>query len=172
MDLFETILGLFYCVDLDLPPFTLIMPEHFLDHSSDLKVVESGVRNKFKWTWLEEKDVNNDFLSESVRKLAHPGVAFCIYCQQRLDYGGRGKSFIKKHSESASHKRKRNAVKTTQSLPAVFQATASLERGETPAIPNPLPYGVAINVTDSLAFASINAANAGKKNNLFHTSQI
>ena len=116
-------------------------------------------------------------------------------CQQRFSFGVReeastarcsilyllpttfglrwqGKSFLKRHSESASHKRKRNAVKTTQSLPAAFQATASLERGETPAIPNPLPYGVATNVTDSLAFASINAANAGKKNNFFHTSQI
>ena len=40
------------------------MLEHFLQRSSDLKVVESGVRNKFKWTWLEEKDANNDFLSE------------------------------------------------------------------------------------------------------------
>ncbi|KAK3764280.1 hypothetical protein RRG08_033362 [Elysia crispata] len=51
------------------------MPEHFLDRSSDLKVVESSVRNKFKWTWLEEKDVNNDFLSEYVRKLAQPAFA-------------------------------------------------------------------------------------------------
>ena len=104
------------------------MPEQFLDRSSDLKVVESGVRNKFKWTWLEEKDDNNDFL-------AQPGVAFCIYCQQCLDYGGRGKSFLLRHSESASHKRKRNLVKTTQWLPAVFPATASLKRGESPAIP-------------------------------------
>ena len=79
--------------------------------------------------WKKKKTTT---ISEYVRKPARPGVAFCIYCQQCLDYGGRGKSFIKRHSESASHKRKRNSVKTTKSLPAVFQATASLERGETP----------------------------------------
>ncbi|KAK3697516.1 hypothetical protein RRG08_007429 [Elysia crispata] len=49
------------------------MPEHFLDRLiMDLKVVESGVRNKFKWTWLEEKDVNNDFLFGVHNHLARP----------------------------------------------------------------------------------------------------
>ena len=130
------------------------MTEHFLERTADLKAVENGIKNKFRWQWLEEKDCNGDYLSDFVRKLSKPGLAFCVFCDQRLDYSKKGKCHLKRHAESEGHKRCRNAVKSTQALPAVFQATSRLERGENPTVENPsLPYGAAPNVVECQRFS-------------------
>ena len=45
-----------------------------------------GIRNKFRWQWLEEKDWNGDYLSDYERKRSKPGLAFCLFfCNHRLD---------------------------------------------------------------------------------------
>ena len=86
-----------------------------------------------------------------MRKLNKPGVVVCVYCDCRLDYSKKGKSFIKRHALSVAHTSKRNSIISTQALPAIFKATASLERGDssTSVNSNPLPYGAAENVVDS-----------------------
>jgi hypothetical protein len=68
------------------------------DRSADLKEVERGVENAFRWNWLEEKDKLGDFLSEWVRNIDQPGVAVCAWCNDRVKYGGKGKSHLKKHA--------------------------------------------------------------------------
>ena len=35
----------------------------FVDRSSDLKGFENGVKNKFKWCWLESKNDNGDYIN-------------------------------------------------------------------------------------------------------------
>ena len=40
-----------------------------LERTDNLKAVEAKVKNKWNWTWLQEKDDNGDFLSDYVRKL-------------------------------------------------------------------------------------------------------
>lgn len=122
----------------------------FVDRKTgDLQTIESGVRNKFLWSWLEEKDCNGDFLSDYVRKTIKPGNAHCLFCDDKLDYGKKGKSFIHRHAKSDGHVLKRNAVKNTQTLPAILRATASLERGDVaiPSHADQLPYGAAENVS-------------------------
>ena len=37
-----------------------IMTEKFVDRTADLKTIETGIRNKFRWQCLEEKDCNGD----------------------------------------------------------------------------------------------------------------
>lgn len=135
------------------------MTEQFVERTANLKEIENGIRNKFRWQWLEEKDSNGDYLSDYVRKLSKPGMAFCLICDQRLDYSMKGKCHVKRHAQSEGHKRRRNAVKSTQALPALFQATSSLERGENPSTENQLPYGAASNVVESQCFASVPAAS-------------
>ncbi len=44
-----------------------------LERGDDLKC-EKGIKNKFKWSWLEETDRNGDFLSQYVRKTHKPGL--------------------------------------------------------------------------------------------------
>ena len=34
------------------------------------------------WNWLLEKDVNDDYLSDYVRKIDQPGVAICTWCKE------------------------------------------------------------------------------------------
>ena len=57
----------------------------------NIKQIDSGVKNKFNWSWLEEKDCNDEYLSEYIRKLKEPGIAICIACKERLKYGTSGK---------------------------------------------------------------------------------
>ena len=130
------------------------MPEEFIDRKTDITQIEKGVKNKFRWNWLEEKDSNGDFLSDYVRKLVQPGLAYCVFCNHRLDYSTKGKSFVKRlYAESEGHKKRRKCIKQNQTLPALFQATASLQKGESPssssAQSNSLPYGAAPDVKDS-----------------------
>ena len=39
------------------------------------KTYDAGVKNKFKWEWLTEKDIHGDFLSSYIRKLDADGLA-------------------------------------------------------------------------------------------------
>lgn len=58
-------------------------------------IFDSGIKNKFKWKWLTEKDFNGDFYSDYVRKLEDNGKAWCCYCNRVMNYGGSGKSSFK-----------------------------------------------------------------------------
>ena len=37
--------------------------------SKDARKIDATCKNKWKWSWLEEKDVNGNYLSAYVRKL-------------------------------------------------------------------------------------------------------
>ena len=65
----------------------------FVDRTSDIQSIESTVRNRFKWFWLEERDSSGDLLANYFRKLPEPGLGYCTYCK-RLNYASRGKCFI------------------------------------------------------------------------------
>ena len=47
-------------------------------------VIDKDVKNKWVWNWLLEKDLNNDYLSDYVRKIDQPGVAICTWCKELL----------------------------------------------------------------------------------------
>ena len=55
------------------------------------KDIDSNCKNKWVWDWLSEKDVNKDYLSDYVKKVANPGVAICWWCKEFLKYGSSGK---------------------------------------------------------------------------------
>ena len=59
--------------------------------SEDARKIDATCKNKWKWSWLEEKDENGDYLSSYVRKINVSGSAFCIYCNKPLVYGNTGK---------------------------------------------------------------------------------
>jgi len=45
-----------------------------------LKGIEKNVKNKWNWSWMEERDANADFLSEYIRKINQPGIAMsCVF---------------------------------------------------------------------------------------------
>ena len=47
--------------------------------SEDARKIDAACKNKWKWSQLEEKDVNGDYLSAYHRKINVGGSAFCIY---------------------------------------------------------------------------------------------
>ena len=64
-----------------------------------LKTLESSVKNKFKWIWLEGKDKNGQFYSEYLRKIKEPGLAWCVACKDKINYGSSGKNAFAKHAD-------------------------------------------------------------------------
>ncbi len=87
-------------------------PRHIvvtLEMGSDLSDVEANIKNKFKWTWLDELDKNGDLLREYVQKTDQPGEAFCAWCKDCIKYGSSGKKTIHSHASSVKHAKARSA---------------------------------------------------------------
>ena len=40
---------------------------------SDVSNVESGIKNKFRLEWMQQRDIFGDFYSEYIRKIEKPG---------------------------------------------------------------------------------------------------
>ena len=38
-----------------------MLTEQFTEHWTNLNPIENGIRNKFRWQWLEEKDCKWDY---------------------------------------------------------------------------------------------------------------
>ena len=109
---------------------------------SDISKIDLGIKNKFNWNWLVEKDKNGMFLSEWVRKLDGPGVALCNICNSILKYGSAGKSAFLRHVEnSKDHNARVSATKNNTTLPLSYQIP-----GDGPTDVCTLPYGAAPNI--------------------------
>ena len=70
--------------------------------------IDSSVNNKWVWDWLLEKDINDDYLSEYVKKVDQPGVAICSWCKDFLHYGSSGKKRLLKHAIQCKDKHDTN----------------------------------------------------------------
>ena len=65
-------------------------PYHFVERDDETrKTYDAGVKNKFKWEWLTEKDIHGDFLSSYIRKLDADGLAWCCFCRNVVNYSNR-----------------------------------------------------------------------------------
>ena len=77
--------------------------EESIKRSWELGGIEEGVKNSFRWVWLEEKYQNEQFPSEYIRKVNIPGKALCTYCNSLLNYSSGGKKDIKNHSKNKKY---------------------------------------------------------------------
>ena len=118
----------------------------------DGRKIDATCKNKWKWSWLEEKDVNGDYLSAYVRKINVGGSAFCIYCTKTLVYGNTGKNDLPKHAmKSTEHQSNKKNYLSTKLLPLHWRKPTSDSCNEISTC-SPLahectmPYGVAENV--------------------------
>ena len=112
-----------------------------------LKGIEEGVKNSFRWVWLEEKDQNGQFLSEYIRKVNIPGKALCTYCNSLLNYSSGGKKDIKNHSKNKKHVQMVNLCKTNAKLPSTLSLKSSVQSSLQECN---IPYGAAPNIHDSM----------------------
>ena len=59
--------------------------------SEDAGKTDATCKNKWKWSWLEEKDEHGDYLS-----------SYYIYCNKPLVYGNTGKKDLLKHATKST----------------------------------------------------------------------
>ena len=100
-----------------------------VDRTANISAIDKGVRNKWNWQWLEERDADGHFLSEYIRKVDKPGFAICIICKGELQYGNGGKKDVVNHGSKKKHQRNRKLRETNTTLPSIFQKTKAMESG-------------------------------------------
>ena len=109
--------------------------------SADISKIDAGVKNKFNWTWLTQKDANDMFLSEWLRKVDVAGQALCNVCNNLIKYGSAGKSVLLRHAKNTDHKKRIGSILNNTTLPSSYQLNVSTDDATCS-----LPYGAAPNI--------------------------
>ena len=72
--------------------------------------IDKNCKNKWAWKWTDEELVlklkGQDIpykLGDCIKKVDVEGSAWCIFCNERVNYGGRGKKQLKVHCDSNRH---------------------------------------------------------------------
>lgn len=70
-----------------------------------VKEIDAGVKNKFKWTWLQESCiVDGHTLSlDCYSKVSLPGKVLCTVCNDTINYATSGKKALLNHVRLAKH---------------------------------------------------------------------
>ena len=63
---------------------------------TDLKLIDKDMKNRFKWSWLEEEDCNKMYLSDWTRKVNIESKVMCKLCNDLVNYGSRWQERFKK----------------------------------------------------------------------------
>ena len=75
----------------------------FVENMYEALNVDANVKNRFKFEWLSEKDCHGELYVNYIRKSKEPGVAFCVYCHDFLNYGTCGKQSFVLHAKRKKH---------------------------------------------------------------------
>ena len=54
----------------------------YVTEGTCVKEKEKGVRNKWRWVWLNESDSTGKPFRLWLRKLDEPGKCFCVVCSE------------------------------------------------------------------------------------------
>ena len=129
--------------------------------NEDARKIDSICKNKWKWSLLEDKDENGDYLSSYVRKINVSGSAFCIYYNKSLLYGNTGKKDLLKHAtKSTEHLSSKESYLSTMVLSLhwrkpTIDSSSEISTGTPLARECTVPYGVAENVHPTAACPSL-----------------
>ncbi|GFV98747.1 transcriptional activator Myb [Trichonephila clavipes] len=88
----------------------------FLDINSDIIQLEEGVRNAFRWNWIERRDGNGDTICTWCKKLNVAGQAYCVFCNSLLKYGGEGFKAFTNHSKTVMHIKYSKCIRHSMTL--------------------------------------------------------
>jgi hypothetical protein len=97
----------------------------FIDEKDALKVLDNGIKNKWRFAWLKEVDTQGERISTWCRKIKKEGLCFCIVCNTTINYSNNGKKVLFKHSKFDTHKKIMRAQKLTQTVPGAEPVIAS-----------------------------------------------
>ena len=79
-----------------------LMASRIVDREFDAKKADHGLKNQWKWEWLEKK-VKGELVSQHIRKINSRGVAFCNVCQKDINYSTRGWRALEQHLQKKLH---------------------------------------------------------------------
>ncbi|GFX26689.1 long-chain-fatty-acid--CoA ligase 5 [Trichonephila clavipes] len=88
----------------------------FLDINSDIIQLEEGVRNAFRWNWIERRDGNGDTIGTWCKKINVAGQAYCVFCNSLLKYGGEGFKAFTNHSKTVTHIKYSKCIRHSMTL--------------------------------------------------------
>ena len=89
--------------------------------------VDLPCKNKWNWSWLEEKDVNVDFILDYIRKIDASGLASCIYFNKPVSYvRSCKKDKINDAKMSPHHLHNKKDYRQTNCLPRAWSQLSSL----------------------------------------------
>ncbi|KAJ8287290.1 hypothetical protein GJAV_G00049850 [Gymnothorax javanicus] len=97
----------------------------FVDRSSDVKLIDKGVKNVWRWEWVE-RSVEGELVGKHIRKIKAPGLALCELCMKEINYSGRGWRSLQQHLFKKVHKQKAKILATNYSL-SDFAAHTAME---------------------------------------------
>ena len=60
------------------------------------KFAEKDVKNCWRWE-LTEKKIEDENVGRFIRKVRVSGVAYCILCRRKINYGCRGRVSLEDH---------------------------------------------------------------------------
>ena len=78
----------------------------------NVKLIDALVKNKWRWTWMEEEHTDGVVFGVYMRKITKPGYALCLWCDAPVNYGGKGLSSIKQHASTDVHQANRKTRET------------------------------------------------------------
>ncbi|GFW61803.1 uncharacterized protein TNCV_1471251 [Trichonephila clavipes] len=87
----------------------------FLDINSDIIQLE-GVRNAFRWNWIERRDGNGDTIGTWCKKINVAGQAYCVFCNSLLKYGGEGFKAFTNQSKTVTHIKYSKCIRHSMTL--------------------------------------------------------
>ena len=96
----------------------------FINSGEDVTTLDKGLKNKWRWAWLEETGRDGKPFSSWCKKLGEAGACFCTLCSRKIIYGSSGKKVLRKHEADPGHQAAARAVQHTTRLPG---ATATAD---------------------------------------------
>ena len=98
------------------------MTDTVIERTDENEVFSESVANKWNWSWLDCKvlvDIksilpNSEWVNPPVltdlrdyfRKIDTPGLAKCILCEEKINYGSAGKKALHNHLKTKKHVKK------------------------------------------------------------------
>ena len=132
----------------------VIMAFKIVERSIDLdarNVIDKDIKNKWVRNWLLEKNINDYYLSDYIRKIDHPRVVICTWCKELL-HGSSGEKCLKLHATQNKEKHQKTKeifLKNTMIPNSWIDLSKVAEPSDVCDKPFDLPYGIAANIHDS-----------------------
>jgi hypothetical protein len=86
----------------------------YLPPGYNTKELESGVKNKWRWEWLNERGSLGEKWGDWLKKPNTPGSAYCEICFKTINYKSNGKKAFKSHAEDVTHLKNYRTWKSNQ----------------------------------------------------------